>query len=50
MIEAVNKVMKPVEEEAMKAEAKGNGSGSGGKYKIFSPDEKAMIGNRAAIY
>ena len=47
-IEAVNKVVKPIVEEAMKAEAKGNSLGSRGKYEIFSADEKAMIGKRAA--
>ena len=47
-IEAVNKVVKSIVEEAMKVEAKGNSLGSRGKYEIFSADEKTMIGKRAA--
>ena len=44
-IEAVNAAMKPVIEEQMD----GNSS-SRGKYEIFSPDEKAKIGKRAAEF
>ena len=40
--------MKPIVEEAMKAEAKGNSLSFREKYEIFSPDEKAMMGKRAA--
>ena len=44
-IEAVNAAVKPVIEEQMD----GNSS-SRGKYEIFSPDEKAKIGKRAAEF